>query len=148
MSSAPAMPFVAMKAVITQLCQNLSTTATEKMGQLHEYMEYLKHYKEELIKDKEFQETIFKARSMVEKKYQANALKQPIHKVLKTITGWVQSECQAVKAAPATMTPTGPRHNANSAPHGKGKAYSVKKLALIIETDSEDDDAEPKLGNC
>lgn len=36
-SAAPLMPFVAVKAVITQLCQNLSATASDNMAQLHEY---------------------------------------------------------------------------------------------------------------
>ncbi|SJL19088.1 uncharacterized protein ARMOST_22696 [Armillaria ostoyae] len=58
-SATPVMPFVAVKAVITQLCQNLSVTAADNMPQLHEYTKYLEAHKDELIKDKELKETIF-----------------------------------------------------------------------------------------
>ncbi|PBK66586.1 hypothetical protein ARMSODRAFT_1021383 [Armillaria solidipes] len=91
-SATPVMPFVTVKAVITQLCQNLSVTAAENMPQLHKYIKYLKAHKDELIKDKELKKTIFSARHVVKKKYRTDVSKQPIHKVLKTITGWVQSE--------------------------------------------------------
>ncbi|SJL18906.1 uncharacterized protein ARMOST_22508 [Armillaria ostoyae] len=40
-SATPVMPFVAVKAVITQLCQNLSVTTADNMPQLHEYTKYL-----------------------------------------------------------------------------------------------------------
>ncbi len=72
---------------------------------------YLEAHKDELIKDKEFKEIIFKARSTVKKKFHTNTLKQPIHKVLKTITGWVQSEQHIVKSGPPASAPTGPRRD-------------------------------------
>ena len=70
---------------------------------------YLEAHKDELLKDKEFKEIVFKAHSTVEKKFHTNASKQPIHKVLKTITGWVQSERHVVESGPPASAPTGPR---------------------------------------
>ncbi len=63
----------------------------------------------EAHKDKEFKKIIFKAHSTVKKKFHTNTLKQPIHKVLKTITGWVQSEWHIVKLGPPASAPTSPR---------------------------------------
>ncbi|PBK58519.1 hypothetical protein ARMSODRAFT_983775 [Armillaria solidipes] len=136
-SSTPVMPFVAVKAVITQLCQNLSVTAADNMPQLHEYMKYL-----EAHKDKELKETIFSAHRTVEKKYRTDASKQPIHKVLKTITGWVQSERHSVEAVPPASAPTGPRRE-TPVTRSKGKARALKKSPAIVDSGSESEDGEP-----
>ncbi|SJL19057.1 uncharacterized protein ARMOST_22664 [Armillaria ostoyae] len=138
-SATPVMPFVAVKAVITQLCQNLSVTAADNMPQLHEYTKYLEAHKDELIKDKELKETIFSARRAVEKKYRTDASKQPIHKVLKTITGWVQSERHSVEAVPPASAPTGPHPHYSQ----QGKARALKKSPAIVDSGSESEDGEP-----
>ncbi|PBK60835.1 hypothetical protein ARMSODRAFT_981928 [Armillaria solidipes] len=146
-SATPVMPFVAVKAVITQLCQNLSVTAADNMPQLHEYTKYLEAHKDELIKDKELKETIFSARRTVEKKYHTDASKQPIHKVLKTITGWVQSERHSVEAVPPASAPTGPRRE-TPVTRSKGKARALKKSPAIVDSGSESEDGEPdKVAN-
>ncbi|SJL18607.1 uncharacterized protein ARMOST_22204 [Armillaria ostoyae] len=158
-SATPVMPFVAVKAVITQLCQNLSVTAADNMLQLHEYTKYLEAHKDELIKDKELKETIFSARHTVEKKYRADASKQPIHKVLKTITRWVQSERHSVKAVPPASAPTGPCREIflflwfigtvlisslqTPVTRSKGKARALKKSPAIVNSGSESEDGEP-----
>ncbi|SJL11272.1 uncharacterized protein ARMOST_14675 [Armillaria ostoyae] len=137
-SAAPVMPFITVKAVITQLCQNLSITTADNMSQLHKYIKYLKAHK-----DKEFKETIFSACHTVEKKYCTDTLKQPIYKVWKTITGWVQLECQAVEAAPAAAAaPSGPCHK-TPITHSKGKACALKKSPAIIDSGFESDDGKP-----
>ncbi|SJL18321.1 uncharacterized protein ARMOST_21907 [Armillaria ostoyae] len=141
-SATPVMPFIAVKAVITQLCQNLSVTAADNMPQLHEYPKYLKAHKDELIKDKELKETIFSARRAVEKKYRTDVSKQPIHKVLKTITGWVQSERHSVEVVPPASAPTGPRRE-TSITRSKGKARALKKSPAIVDSGSESEDGEP-----
>ncbi len=72
---------------------------------------YLKAHKDKLLKDKEFKEFIFNACSTVEKKFHTNTSKQPIHKVLKTITDWVQSEQHVIESGCPASAPTGPRHD-------------------------------------
>ncbi len=69
-----------------------------------------------MAKDKDLKESVFRARTAVEKEYHTNASKQPIHKVLKTITGWVQSERSQVNdgGASAPSVPTGPRREPKS----------------------------------
>ncbi|SJL00938.1 uncharacterized protein ARMOST_04254 [Armillaria ostoyae] len=141
-SATPVMPFVAVKAVITQLCQNLSVTTADNMPQLHEYTKYLEAHRDELIKDKELKETIFSARRAVEKKYRTDASKQPIHKVLKTITGWVQSERHSVDAVPPASAPTGPRRK-TPITRSKGKAHALKKSPAIVDSSSESENGEP-----
>ncbi len=73
---------------------------------------HLEHYKVELAKDKDLKESVFRARTAVEKEYHTNTSKQPIHKVLKTITGWVQSKRSQVNDGGASVpsVPTGPHH--------------------------------------
>ncbi|SJL13050.1 uncharacterized protein ARMOST_16487 [Armillaria ostoyae] len=99
-------------------------------------------HKDELIKDKELKETIFSARHAVKKKYRTDASKQPIHKVLKTITRWVQSECHSVEVVPPASAPTGPRRE-TPITHNKGKARALKKSPAIVDSGSESEDGEP-----
>ncbi|PBL04602.1 hypothetical protein ARMGADRAFT_1071039 [Armillaria gallica] len=103
---------------------------------------YLEAHKDKLIKDKEFKEIIFKAHSTIEKKFHINTLKQSIHKVLKTITGWVQSEQHVVKSGPPVSAPTGPCHN-TLVTCSKGKARILKKSPAIIDSGSESAGGKP-----
>ncbi len=121
---------------------------------------YLEAHKDELIKDKEFKEIVFKARSTVEKKFHTNASKQPIHKVLKTITGWVQSEWHVVESGPPASAPTSPHCDVLLSPlsfffnylfgffqtpvtRSKGKARALKRSPAIVDSGSESANGEP-----
>ncbi len=77
---------------------------------------HLEHYKVELAKDKDLKESVFCACTAIEKEFHTNMSKQPIHKVLKTITGWVQSECSQVNdgGASAPSVPAGPHRESKS----------------------------------
>ncbi|KAK0473623.1 hypothetical protein IW261DRAFT_1569709 [Armillaria novae-zelandiae] len=75
---------------------------------------YLEHYKAELLKDKELKDSVFKAHTGIEREYHANASKQPIHRILKTITGWIQIEHSQGAKGPPAGAPTGPRRDLKS----------------------------------
>ncbi|KAK0466490.1 hypothetical protein IW261DRAFT_1574648 [Armillaria novae-zelandiae] len=100
--------FLVVKAVIISLCKDRGTTANDNLHQFQEYAGYLKCYKRELIQDKELIDSVFHACTAIKKEHHTNASKQPIHKVLKVITGWIQSEHSQVTEGPPAGTPTGP----------------------------------------
>ncbi|KAK0207387.1 hypothetical protein IW262DRAFT_1469477 [Armillaria fumosa] len=131
-----------VKAVIMSLTKDPATTANDHLDQLQEYTGHLEHYKNELIKDKELKESVFRARTAIEKEYQTNVSKQPIHKILKAITGWVQSERSQVTDGPPAGAPTGPRRDsklAGAVTRSKGKGCSTHRSHATINNDSEDD---------
>ncbi|KAK0474347.1 hypothetical protein IW261DRAFT_1422937 [Armillaria novae-zelandiae] len=119
--------FLVVKAVIISLCKDPATTANDNLDQFQEYAGYLERYKWELIQDKELKDSVFRARTAVEKEHHTNASKQPIHRVLKAITGWIQSEHSQATDSPPAGAPTGPRRDPKSAgptTRSKGKGSS------------------------
>ncbi len=95
-----------------------------------------------MAKDKDLKESVFCACTTVEKEFHTNTSKQPTHKVLKTITGWVQSECSQVNdgGASAPSVPTGLHHESKPVssylciflPSFFTHAHSVR-LVLLLE---------------
>ncbi|KAK0460865.1 hypothetical protein IW261DRAFT_1428655 [Armillaria novae-zelandiae] len=130
--------FLVIKAVLVSLCKDLSITANDHLDQLQEYTSYLEHYKAELLKDKELKDCVFKARTSIEREYHVNASKQPIHRILKTITSWIQIERNQSAEGPPAGAPTGPCRDPKSI-RGKGKARSTRHSHTTIDSDSEDD---------
>ncbi|SJL00945.1 uncharacterized protein ARMOST_22689 [Armillaria ostoyae] len=140
--------FIVVKAVVMSLCKDPATTANDHLDQFQEYTSHLEHYKVELAKDKDLKESVFRARTAVEKEFHTNASKQPIHKVLKTITGWVQSERSQVNDGGASVPaiPTGPRRDSRSTgatTRSKGKGRSTRRSRATIESESDDDYDDP-----
>ncbi|KAK0476023.1 hypothetical protein IW261DRAFT_1421817 [Armillaria novae-zelandiae] len=135
--------FLVVKVVIISLCKDPATTANNNLYQFQEYAGYLEHYKRELIQDMELKDSVFCTRTAVEKEHHTNASKQPIHRVLKAITGWIQSEhSQATEGAPAGA-PTGPRRDPKlTGPtiHSKGKGCATQRSCTTIDSDSDKDD--------
>ncbi|SJL01308.1 uncharacterized protein ARMOST_04628 [Armillaria ostoyae] len=126
------------------LSKDLATTANDHLDQLQEYTPYLEHYKVELAKDKDLKESVFHTCTAVEKEFHTNASKQPIHKMLKTITGWVQSERSQVNDGGASVPsiPTGLHHDSRSTgatPHSKGKGHSTCCSCATIKSESDGD---------
>ncbi|KAG7447314.1 uncharacterized protein BT62DRAFT_919224 [Guyanagaster necrorhizus] len=130
------------------LCKDPATTVNDHFDQLQEYTSHLEHYKSELTKDKDLKELIFHACTAIEKEFHTNTSKQPIHKVLKTITGWVQSERgQLADGGPgAPSIPTGPCHDPKSAgviARNKGKGRAIRRSRVTVDTESDDDEDDP-----
>ncbi|KAK0477665.1 hypothetical protein IW261DRAFT_1420942 [Armillaria novae-zelandiae] len=132
-----------VKAVIISLCKDPATAANDDLDQFQEYAGYLECYKRELIQDKELKDSVFRARTAVEKEHHTNASKQPLHRVLKAITGWIQSECSQVTDSPPAGAPTGPRRDPKSAgptTRSKGKGCATWRSRTTINSDSDEDD--------
>ncbi|KAK0468561.1 hypothetical protein IW261DRAFT_1573795 [Armillaria novae-zelandiae] len=135
--------FLVVKVVIISLCKDPATTVNDNLDQFQEYAGYLERYKWELIQDKELKDSVFCARTANEKEHHTNALKQPIHRVLKAITGWIQSERSQATDGPPAGAPTDPRHDPKSAgptTHSKGKGHATRQLRATIDSDSDEDD--------
>ncbi|KAK0459884.1 hypothetical protein IW261DRAFT_1642691 [Armillaria novae-zelandiae] len=128
--------FLVIRAVLISLCKDPAITANDHLDQLQEYTSYLEHYKAELLKDKELKDSVFKACTGIKREYHANASKQPIHRVLKTITGWIQIERSQGAEGPPAGAPTGP-HRDPKLIHGKGKAHSTRRSCATIDSESE-----------
>ncbi|KAG7443798.1 uncharacterized protein BT62DRAFT_921728 [Guyanagaster necrorhizus] len=100
------------------LCKDPATTS------------HLEHYKSELTRDKDLKESVFHACTAIEKEFHTNASKQSIYKVLKTITGWVQSE-------------QGQLADARVIACNKGKGCTICHSHVTIDTESDDDEDDP-----
>ncbi|KAK0486446.1 hypothetical protein IW261DRAFT_1559853 [Armillaria novae-zelandiae] len=138
--------FLVVKAVIISLCKDPATTANDNLDQFQEYAGYLERYKQELIQDKELKDSVFHARTAVKKEHHTNASKQPIHRVLKAITGWIQSEHSQVTNSPPAGAPTGPRRDpklAGPTTRSKGKGHATQQSCTTIDSDSDEDDDGP-----
>ncbi|KAK0477660.1 hypothetical protein IW261DRAFT_1565997 [Armillaria novae-zelandiae] len=132
-----------VKVVIISLCKDPATAVNDNLDQFQEYAGYLECYKWELIQDKELKDSVFRARTAIEKEHHTNASKQPLHRVLKAITGWIQSECSQATDGPPAGAPTGPRRDPKSAgptTHSKGKGCATRRLCATIDSDSDSDD--------
>ncbi|KAK0471741.1 hypothetical protein IW261DRAFT_1424838 [Armillaria novae-zelandiae] len=135
--------FLVVKAVIISLCKDPATTMNNNLYQFQEYAGYLERYKWELIQDKELKDSVFHTRTAVKKEHHTNVSKQPIHRVLKAITGWIQSERSQATDGPPAGAPTGPHHDPKSAgptTRSKGKGHATRRSHATINSNSDEDD--------